>query len=103
MSKNYKIINYLSLAITGIYCFLNIWFCLSMFLGVFKNDILEIVLPIDGYTWHIYSIFALATLIYKIIATRKNGRSIFNKDVILHSSFTLVSLVIMYCLFFIVF
>ena len=103
MSKNYKIINCLSLAITGIYCFLNIWFCLSMFLGVFKSDILEIVLPIDGYTWHIYSVLALATLVYKIIVTRKNGKNIFNKDVILHSIFTLVSLVIMYCLFFIVF
>ena len=103
MSKNYKIINYLSLVITGIYCFLNIWFCLSMFLGVFKSDILEFVLPLDGYTWHIYSVFALATLIYKIIVTRKNARSVFNKDVILHTIFTVLSLAIMYSLFFIVF
>ena len=74
-----------------------------MFLGVFKSDILEVVLPLDGYTWHIYSVFALAALVYKIIVTKKNERSVLNKDIILHSIFTLVSLVIMYCLFFIVF
>lgn len=101
-NKKYKAFSYLSLAVTAIYCLLNVWLYLSLRFGILYCDILEIVFPLDYYTWHIYGFFAVITLVIKCIITVKNKKSIsplFKADIILHLAFTVISLVSIYEIF----
>lgn len=102
----YKVFSYISLAVNGIYCLLNIWLSVSLRFGTLSCGILEIVFPLDYYTWHIYGIFALSTLIIKCIVAVKNRKSVkglFIKDIILHFTLMFLSLISIYNVFLIMF
>lgn len=101
-NKKYKAFSLLSLIVTSIYCILNVWSCLSLRFGILSSPILEIVLPLDVYTWHVYGLFAVFSLIIKFIMVIKNRKSInslFLTDLILHFAFSSVSLFMIYDIF----
>lgn len=105
-NKKYKVFSLLSLAVTAIYYLLNVWLYLSLRFGILYCNILEIVLPLDCYTWHIYGLFAVITLIIKSIMTVKKQKSIrflFKTEIILHLAFTVISLISIYEIFLISF
>lgn len=105
MSKKYKIFSNISLIIVGFYCLMNAVMMLGWgprFDSEIYFFITDAVLFIDLWTWHIYGLFAIISLIIKVFMLCKkklafNTSSIIN--IILHFLFSVVSFFEIYWIF----
>ncbi|MBO5944254.1 MAG: hypothetical protein J6Q50_03035 [Clostridia bacterium] len=89
-NKAYKFFSVVSLIIPILYCVANLLTILLLNMPISENDIalgiVGSVFSLDVVTWHIYGIFAIATLIIKYLKDNK-----YNANTILHAIFMVVS------------
>lgn len=94
-NKAYKVFSVVSLLIPAFYCIANLLMILLLKMSISENDIalgiVGFIFSLDVVTWHIYGIFAIATLIIKYLKDKK-----YNANTILHIIFTIVSFVEIY-------
>ena len=89
-NKAYKIFSVISLLIPAFYCIANLLMILLLKMSISENDIavgiVGSVFSLDVVTWHIYGIFAIATLIIKYLKDNK-----YKTNTIFHAIFMVVS------------
>lgn len=89
-NREYKIFSVISLLVTAFYCFANL--CVIVLLKTSpENNIIDTIFSIDMLTWHIYGVFAIATLIIKYLKDKK-----YNANTILHIVLMLISFIEIY-------
>ncbi len=94
-NKGYKFFSVISLLIPAFYCVVNLLTVLLLNIPISENDIalgiVGSVFSLDIFTWLIYGIFAIVTLIIKYLKDKK-----YNTNTILHIVFMLISFVEIY-------
>lgn len=100
-----KISAYTGLAVTAVYTVLNLLCLAFSFPMIFDNaqPFSQAVIGLDGFTWHVYGVFALTTLIINLFylgedrsAHKKININVFS---VLHAILTVVSLACIVFLF----
>ena len=87
-NKGYKVFSVISLLVPVIYFISNSIMILLLNVSSANKSIINTVFAVDVLTWHIYGIFAIATLIIKYIKDKK-----YNASTILHAIFMIISFV----------
>ena len=86
--KRYNLFSMISLCIVGFYCVVNIPLMLSQST---HNAVLAAIYFIDGYTWHIYGLFAIISFIVKLFMEKENNKEKYKLNLILHTVFMVAS------------
>ena len=86
--KRYNIFSIISLCIVGFYCIVNIPLMLSQ---TAENIVIASVYFVDAYTWHVYGLFAVISLIVKLFMEKENNIEKYKLNLILHIIFMLAS------------
>lgn len=92
-NKGYKIFSAISLFVPVLYFISNSIVILLLDVSPANKSIINTVFAVDVLTWHIYGIFAIATLIIKYIKDKK-----YNANTILHAIFMIISFIEIYYL-----
>ncbi len=86
--KRYRLFSMISLLIVGFYCIVNIPLMLS---ETADNTVIAAIYFVDAYTWHVYGLFAIISLIVKLFMEKENNIEKYKLNIILHTVFMLLS------------
>lgn len=92
-NKAYKMFSVISLLIPLTYSVANLFAIILLNVNSANENFIHTIFTADLLTWHIYGIFAIATLIVKYLKDKK-----YNANIILHIIFTIISFIEIYYL-----